>query len=317
MLETPWSNPLPDTVVSQVIPIRPVTKDDVTIVLPVLNEEEGIGMVLDEVISHGYRHILVVDGYSTDGTVEVAKSKGAEVIQQHSNGKTGAVRTAIDRVETRYMLVMDGDFTYDAGYIQRFLDHADSYDQIVGARPSTNISLVHRLGNWIITRVFNIMFDSAVSDVCSGMYLLKTQSARELDLHTGGFSTEVEVIAQMALHGTVTDVPIVYRARVGKQKLSTWRNGLQIMYSIFNVARIYNPILLFAVIAACAVIPGVAILLWVLAKWMLQGIFSTGWALLGAVLFIAGTQAFIVGTLALMIKRSETRLAKKLRHTAT
>jgi dolichol-phosphate mannosyltransferase len=161
------------------------------------------------------------------------------------------------------------------------------------------------------------MFDSAVSDVCSGMYLLKTQSARELDLHTGGFSTEVEVIAQMALHGNVTDVPIAYRARVGKQKLSTWRNGLQIMYSIFNVARIYNPILLFAVIAASAVIPGLAILLWVLASWILEGIFSSSWALLGVVLFIAGNQAFIVGTLALMIKRSETRLTKKLRQTLT
>jgi dolichol-phosphate mannosyltransferase len=289
----------------------------VTIVLPVLNEEEAMGMVLDELISHGYQHILVVDGYSTDGTVEVAKSKGAEVVQQHSNGKTGAVRTAIDRVTTPYMLVMDGDFTYDAGYIQRFLDHANQYDQIVGARPSTNISPVHILGNRIITRVFNIMFDSAVSDVCSGMYLLKTQSARELDLHTGGFSTEVEVIAQMALHGNVTDVPIAYRARVGKQKLSTWRNGLQIMYSIFNVARIYNPILLFAVIAASAVIPGLAILLWVLASWILEGIFSSSWALLGVVLFIAGNQAFIVGTLALMIKRSETRLTKKLRQTLT
>ena len=299
--------------ISGLFPSRPITKDDVTIVIPVLNEEEGIAIVLDEVMSNGYHHILVIDGYSTDATVEVAKSKGVEIIQQHGSGKTGAVRTAIDRVSTPYMLVMDGDFTYDARYIQRFLDYADGYDQIVGERPSASIRWLHRIGNRIITRVFNIMFDSTVSDVCSGMYLLKTASARELDLHASGFSAEVEVIAQMALHGTVTSVPISYRARVGKEKLSTWRNGLQILYSIFNVARIYNPVMIFSVITGLAIIPGLSIMAWVATRWITQGIFNSGWALLGTILIIAGGQAFIVGTLSLMIKRSEARITKRLR----
>jgi hypothetical protein len=66
---------------------RRVTKDDVTVVLPVVNEEEGISVVIDELHENGYRNILVVDGYSTDLTAKVARRKDVPVIEQH--GKDG------------------------------------------------------------------------------------------------------------------------------------------------------------------------------------------------------------------------------------
>ncbi|MGD0424221.1 MAG: glycosyltransferase family 2 protein [Candidatus Bathyarchaeia archaeon] len=292
---------------------KPATKENVTIVLPVLNEEAGIGMVLDELTAHGYSHILVVDGYSTDQTVQVAESKGAEVVSQHGRGKTGAIKTAIDNVSTPYMLIMDGDFTYDAGSVERFLDHAENYEQIIGARSRANISPLHRIGNHVITRLFNLMFDTTTSDVCSGMYLLRTDSARDLELHTGGFAAEVEIIAQMSMRGEVTEVPINYRARMGRQKLSTWKHGSQIMYTILNLARVYNPVFLFALIAALVILPGIGVLAWVLGMWLMRGIFYSGWALLGMVLIIGAGQAFIVGTLSLVIKRSEVRIMKMLK----
>jgi dolichol-phosphate mannosyltransferase len=302
-----------DRTVLGVIQSQPATKENVTIVLPVLNEEAGIGRVLDELTAHGYSHILVVDGYSTDQTVQVAESKGAEVVSQHGRGKTGAIKTAIDNVPTPYMLIMDGDFTYDAGSIERFLEHAKNYEQIIGARSRENISPLHRIGNRVITRLFNLMFDTTTSDVCSGMYLLRTDSARDLELHTGGFAAEVEIIAQMSMRGEVTEVPINYRTRMGRQKLSTWKHGSQIMYTILNLARIYNPVFLISLLGALALLPGIAILVWVLNNWLVQGVFYSGWALLGTVLIIGAGQAFIVGTLSLLIKRSEVRIMKKLK----
>jgi len=289
------------------------TKQNVTVVLPVLNEEAGIGPVIDEVESHGYNNILVVDGYSTDQTVKVAESKGVRVVLQHGRGKTGAVKTAIENVATPYMLIMDGDFTYDAAAIERFLDHAERYEQIIGARSRENIPRLHRIGNRAITRLFNTMFDTSTSDVCSGMYLLRTDSARELELHTGGFAAEVEIIAQMSMRGDVTEVPINYRARMGRPKLSTWRHGSQIMYTILNLARIYNPVFLFSFLASLAIVPGIAILAWVFAMWLTYGIFEGGWALLGSVLILGAGQAFIVGTLSLVIKRGEIRIIKLLK----
>lgn len=283
--------------------------------MPTLNEEKAIGMVLDELLGNGYRHILVVDGYSKDSTVQIAESKGVNVVKQHGVGKTGAIKTAIDYVPTPYMLIMDGDYTYAAADIERFLDHAHNYDQIVGVRRRENISRIHRLGNRIITACFNIMFDTKLSDVCSGMYLLRTESAKELDLHSGGFNADVEIIAQTAVRGDITEVPIEYRARIGKPKLSTWRNGAQIIYSVLVWTRIYNPVFIFSVIAASAFIPALAILIWVAGTWLLRGPFHSGWALLAAILFIGAGQALTVGSISLLIRRSEARITKRLKKT--
>jgi dolichol-phosphate mannosyltransferase len=308
-----------DRVISRLLSSRPVKKDDLTVVVPVLNEEKAIGIVLDELINNEYPNILVVDGYSKDNTVQIAENKGVYVVQQHSLGKTGAIKTAIDYVPTPYMLVMDGDYTYAAADIQKFLDHAHNYDQIVGARSRENINRLHRIGNGIITRFFNLMFDTSLSDVCSGMYLLRTEAAKELDLHSGGFNADVEIIAQTAVRGAIAEVPIEYRARVGKPKLSTWKNGTQIIYSALIWTRVYNPVFIFSIIAALAFIPGLAILIWVGLSWLLQPrhVFYSGWALMAAILMFAAGQAFTVGTLSLLIKRLEARITKRLKQAAS
>jgi dolichol-phosphate mannosyltransferase len=110
---------------------------NITIVIPTLNEEQGIGRVLEELLYLRLRNILVVDGYSSDRTVDVAKQFGARVVYQHGTGKTGAIKTAIQEINTSYMLVMDGDFTYDASCISRFLKQAGLHDEVIGTRVST------------------------------------------------------------------------------------------------------------------------------------------------------------------------------------
>ena len=315
LLETnpPRSAPPKDRVISRLLSSRAVRKDDVTIVVPTLNEEKAIGMVLDELISNGYPHILVVDGYSKDNTVKIAESKGVNVVQQHGTGKTGAIKTAIDLVPTSYMLVMDGDYSYAAGDIEKFLDHAHNYDQIVGGRRSENISRLHRFGDQAISKFFNLMFDTKLSDVCSGMYLLRTEPAKELDLHSGGFNAEVEIIAQTAVRGEITEVPIEYRARVGKRKLSTWKSGTQIIYSVLVWTRTYNPVSLFSVLGVFTFIPGLAILVWVGLSWLLQRVFYIGWALIAAILLFGAGQAFTVWSISLLIRRVEARITKRLK----
>jgi len=290
-----------------------ITRDDVTIVLPVLNEEDGVSAVIDELLENGYTKILVVDGYSTDLTAEVARRKGVTVIEQHGRGKTGAIQTAIENVRTPYMLIMDGDYTYDPSSIERFLTHINGYDQIVGARDQENISRLHRFGNRVISGLFNTVFGTHISDVCSGMYLLNSKSARALEFRTKGFSVEVEVLAQVAMDGTVTEVPINYRKRIGEPKLSTLVHGFDILTSIFALARRFNPVFTFSLVAGSAAIPGIAIIAWVLWSWASFGVFHSGWALAGGGLLFFATQAFIVATIALLLKRSEMRIQRLVR----
>ncbi|MCS7114989.1 MAG: glycosyltransferase [Candidatus Bathyarchaeota archaeon] len=285
----------------------------VTVVIPTLNEAKAIGLVLDELRREGYGHVLVVDGYSRDGTDKIAQSKGAKVIYQHGVGKTGALKTAIEHVATPYILVMDGDHTYDPKDIGRLLGHGRFYSLVIGARDRRNISRLHRLGNWIITQTFNILFGTSLSDVCSGMYLLKTEFAKRIDLASRGFSTEVEVAAQAAVEQSITEVPIGYRARIGRRKLATWRHGFAILSSVVGLARRHNPILFLSAIAASTIIPAIAILLWVIYRLAFLGIWHSGWALMGVMLLLFASQSIALGAIAFLLRRIERRIIQRIR----
>ena len=290
-----------------------VSRDQVTVVIPVLNEERAIGVVLRELKEHGYGNVLVVDGYSTDKTVEVANDNGVRVVYQHGRGKTGALRTAVERVDTPYLVVIDGDATYDPGGIERLLAHADRYDQVIGYRAEgrKNIPWLHRLGNWLITKAFNLLMGTGLSDVCSGIWLLRTEKARQLELNSSGFGLEVEVAAQV--RDSVTEVPIGYRSRVGKRKLGTWREGLRILTSLVRLARAYNPVLLFSAVASLSIIPACIILGWVGLEVLLWHRWRETWLMLGTMLLLFATQAVAVSTISILLRRMERRIMESLR----
>lgn len=287
----------------------------ITTVIPTLNEEEAIAKVLDELHSLGLRNILVVDGYSFDRTVDVARQFGARVVYQHGKGKTGAIKTAIDEVDTPYMLVMDGDFTYDASCINRLLQHMNSYDEVIGARVSNSNSMsrLHKFGNRIITKVFNILMSTNLSDVCSGMYIIKTDSAREIDLSTAGFDVEAEIAAQIASSGSITEAPVNYRPRLGKQKLSTWRHGFKIISSIFGLARSYNPGVFYSMLGSLLIIPAGLMLFNSLMEWAFTGRISNPWFFVGISMLLVAIQSMSVGMVSLMLRRTELRTARRLR----
>lgn len=290
-----------------------ISKEDVTIVLPILNEEKAIPRVLDELNRNGYRKILLVDGYSTDKTIDILKEYYVPVIQQHGRGKTGAIKTALEHVSTSYLLIMDGDYTYAAADIEKFLPHARHYDQIIGARSRANgksLSQSHRLGNKIITKAFNFLFGTNLSDVLSGMYLLNTKVARKMQLDSADFTVEVEIAAQSALVGNVTEVPVGYRERVGKQKLSTWKDGPKILSAIVKLARLYNPTFLLSLGASLTMVPGLIMLFFALSQYLTAGVISIGWTLAGMILVLFGSQALAAGTISLLMKRMEHRLTK-------
>lgn len=290
-----------------------VTANDLTIVLPTINEEEAIGAVIDELLQAGYSNVLVIDGYSKDRTAEIAKAKGVEVIQQHWNGKTGALITAFERVRTPFLLVMDCDGTYDPKDIPRFLSHAQYYDQIIGVRRQRErIPFMNRLGNWIINLVFTLFTGWRVTDVGSGMYLLRTEVARSLELHTSGIDSEVEIVAQTATKFRITEVPINYRTRLGESKLSPLRDGLSDVWTIMTLSRIYNPVQFFSTFGTLLFIPGAIIMLWASYETFVRGIWHFGWILVGLLAIVVALQAFSVAAISLALGRLERRLEKKM-----
>jgi len=213
-----------------------VAKDAVTFIIPTLNEEGAIGTVIEETRRAGFRNILIIDGGSTDKTVELAEQKGAKVVVERQKGKTSAVKTGIALAQTEYVALIDGDGTYDPADVLKMLLVASDHDQIIGERSLDRLPTVRRIGNQLVSRLVSSILRISVSDVCSGLYLLRTEKAKELALVKNGFSTEVEIIFGMASTGSISQIPISYRERVGTSKLSLWRHGPQIVLAVFSMA---------------------------------------------------------------------------------
>lgn len=290
-------------------------RDQVTIVIPTLNEEEAIGRLIDEIKAAGYGKILVVDGYSKDKTVEIAKAKGAMVVGQHGKGKTGAVVVARDLVDTPYFLLMDGDHTYDPNDIDRFVTHANEHDQIIGFRPKGNlyISRVHRFGNWVLTKTFNLLMGSNIPDVACGMYLLRTQIAKQLIIDVQGLEVDHEIAAQVFMDGRMTYVPINYRPRLGQTNVLTWRQGIQSWMTIVSSARRHNPVVFFGIVVALALVPAAALLGYAVYLYFVFGVYHSGYFLGSLMLLVMGGQGLALATIGYMLRRMERRLSSKIR----
>jgi len=290
-----------------------VVKDDVTVLIPALNEERAIGLVVRELVSEGYRNVLVVDGHSTDRTAEVARKADATVIYQEGRGKADAVRTGLKYVRTPYVVVMDGDYTYDPRDIGKMLEKLGEYDEVIGVRDRTNMPKLHRFGNSVITWLFNLLFGTKLRDVCSGLYVLKTDVAREVGFESKGFAVEVEIAAHVAsTGGRIGEVEVSYRKRIGKPKLRKI-HGLRIALTAVELMLKHNPVLLFFLASSLALVPGAAIVGYVAYELLIEGVKHHVWAVIGVTVSGVGFVSLLMAVFALYTKRLEYRVLRVLR----
>lgn len=292
--------------------------DDLTVVVPTLNEEEAIGRVLNEVLEVGVPRdrVLVVDGGSRDKTVEIAKSKGVKVLFQKGKGKADALKTAITHVSTPYVLVMDGDYTYPAKRIPDlyYKIREGGYDLVIGARKRKDHSRerIYELGNRILNGVFNLLFGTSLSDVLSGMYVAQTRVLREVMFEMKGFSVESEIVAHTVnTSGKVVEVPVEYRKRLGKKKLRV-KHGISIGVNMVRLAWRYNPTFFIFAVGSLLMIPGLLLGAWTAYHYFFTGTKYYVKGLIAVILSLAGFQSLLMAILALYLKRVEWRLTRKI-----
>lgn len=290
----------------------------ITVVIPTLNEVEGIGLVIDELLSEGINkdRILVVDGGSTDGTVDVVISKGVNLIPQEGRGKAAAIATAVKFINTPYTAILDGDHTYPAKYVKPLLMKAleGGYDEVLGARKYVNEAQppLYRIGNYVLTKVFNTLFGTKLSDVLTGMYVVRTSKLREVSFEMSGFSVEVEVAAHIASTSQrISEVPIEYRPRLGIKKLGVF-DGVRIARDIIRLTWRYNPAFFVFLLGSLLLIPGLALGSWVAYHYFITGIKYYVRGLIAIMLTLAGFQSLIAALITLYVKRFELRVLRKL-----
>jgi dolichol-phosphate hexosyltransferase len=291
---------------------REVTLNEVTVIVPTLNEEQAIGHVIEELRSVGFERILIVDGHSQDKTVEVARSLNVEVILQHGRGKAGALVSAFGAVSTPFCLIIDGDGTYDPIDAAKLVPLLASYDYVKGERRAkVTMDQTHRFGNFVITRAFNLLFGTSFQDVCSGMYASRLAKISKINfIGSDRTSAEQEILAYLVNMGAkIASVPVSYRPRVGgASKVNTWRQGVRDLYRDFVLAKAYNPVLLFSLIAALALVPAVGLLTFASYLYLAYNAYHAGYFLASLMFFVLGGQGLTVATIGYMLRGTERRL---------
>ncbi len=215
------------------------------VLLAALNEEEGIRLTLEEFKQHlcGAR-FLVVDGHSSDGTVHVAKSLGADVLFQEGKGKGDAIGFALRHLsdDFDYVVLSDADYTYPAACVPemiRILDEDPQVGMVCGNRFNSHLHWgamrdSFYLGNRLLALSHNLLNGVTLRDPLTGLRVIRWDILRDWRPKSAGFDIEVELNHYIERLGyRIVEIEIPYRPRVGEKKLKL-RHGFSILKRIIS-----------------------------------------------------------------------------------
>jgi glycosyltransferase involved in cell wall biosynthesis len=203
----------------------------VLILVAALNEEEGIHLTLAELRLYCPNSVfLVVDGNSTDKTVQAAKIHGARVIFQKGKGKGDAILWGLHNVNSDfdYVVFVDADYTYPAEYIPqmiRILEANPKVGMVCGNRfnSRTHIGAMHDLfyfGNRLLSTVHNFLNGVNLRDPLTGLRVVRWSVIKNWRPKSEGFDVEVELNHFVENQGSeIVEIDVPYRQRVGVKKL--------------------------------------------------------------------------------------------------
>ena len=283
----------------------------ISVVIPVYNEAESVGRVIDDVhvamhaVSEPYE-IIVVDDGSTDGSTAALRLRSDITLVLHSvnRGYGRALKTAIVHARGEWIAICDADATYPVSALGSLLEARKDNDMVVGSRVQTrNISLPRRVGQWILKRLVWMLVQVNVPDLNSGFRVFRRDLAEEFwGLLPDGFSfTTTITVAALCSQRGVAYVPIDYHKRVGKSSIHPVKDFHNFMLLIIMTATYFRPLKFYAPMAY--VLFGLAVLRAIRDIVVLDRL-----AGLSMVLVTLAVQVWFFGLLAdIVVKRSERR----------
>lgn len=243
----------------------------IAVLIPCYNEEAAVAKVITD-----FRRVLpqakiyVYDNNSRDRTVEVAKSAGAIVRSEPLQGKGNVVRRMFADIDADVYVLVDGDSTYDADSAPKMIKALQQgpLDMVNGARV-TNIEKAyrpgHRFGNWLLTTMVAQIFGNRISDMLSGYRIMSRRYVKSFPALSAGFETETELtVHALELRMPMAEIVTPYKDRPpgSVSKLSTFRDGFRILWTIIVLVKEERPMqffsllaLLFAAISTVLIIP--------------------------------------------------------------
>jgi dolichol-phosphate mannosyltransferase len=206
-------------------------QNSVLAIIAALNEEEGVGLTIAELRQYLEKPwVLVVDGKSSDRTVEIAKNLDADVIYQEGKGKGDAIACAIRQAnaDVDYVVFTDADYTYPAEYVPRMiriLEKNPKVGMVCGNRFNSHFHLgaMHDMfyfGNRLLAFTHNMLNGVAMRDPLTGLRVVRWKILKNWAPKSKGFDVEVELNHHVERQGYgIVEIPIPYRPRLGEKKL--------------------------------------------------------------------------------------------------
>lgn len=198
--------------------MRTNSSNNITVVVPALNEEKGIQTTLEELMRLDVKEIIVVDGGSLDGTPEIAERIGARVFVEKGHGYGRAVLRGLQEAKGDFVVFIDADDSYDPneiGKLVNILKGNVDVGAVIGSRTNFRKSIVVKFLNY----TFRLFFGGLTSDVVSSFFAIRKNIMTDLVLNSLDFSLPIEIRAKLLRKGyTIIEVPVVYRPRLGEKK---------------------------------------------------------------------------------------------------
>ena len=246
----------------------------IAVLIPCYNEEAAIGQtVADFRAALPMATIYVYDNNSKDQTVARAKEAGAIVRSEPRQGKGAVVRRMFADIEADIYVLTDGDDTYDAtvapSLVQKLLD--ESYDIVSGRRIATAKDAYragHVLGNKLLTGLTALMFNVRLLDMLTGYRIMSRRFVKSFPVISTGFAIETELtVHAVRLLMPMVEIDTKYKERPegSVSKLSTYKDGFKILFTIISLVREERPFIffgaLFGIFALLSLILGVPVVL--------------------------------------------------------
>lgn len=241
----------------------------IAVLLPCYNESATIAKVVRD-----FRRelpeatVYVFDNNSSDGTGDLARAAGAVVLTEKKQGKGHVISAMLEKIDADYYIMADGDDTYPAERARQLLEPVmqEKADMVVGRRQATDQHAAYRrfhvLGNWLVRTMINLIFGARLQDIMSGYRAFNRHIAVNLPVISIGFDIETEITVQcLYRRWIIREVPVEYRGRPegSESKLSTFRDGLRVIFRILSLFRSYKPLTFFGSLAILLFAAGVGL----------------------------------------------------------
>lgn len=225
----------------------------VWVLLPALNEEEGIKNTIrkipeSQINALGFEvKVLVIDGRSSDRTVEISLSEGAEVLVQNGpKGKGTGVREAFQNLIERstkgdLVCMMDADGTYPPILIPEICEDLGQYQVVMGSRlrgriSKGSMSRVNYLGNYILSMFASLVNLKRTTDVCTGLWGFRAEILQQIVPNSNGFTVEAELFTRICRNKLeIKEIPSDYSNRDGESHLIWYLDGPKIFLSLLKM----------------------------------------------------------------------------------